>query len=295
MSCATRSAPEQKPLPAPVITSTRSSRLLATSSNTSRRPPHIAPVIALSLSGRLSVSVTTPSRRSTRRSSDIGRYRSGVGLNPFRSQAKRGSDVVIVVGRARGGRGAGALGRVRLSASPSPCPRTAPTCPTDPSRSATSSRTRREGVPLPGLRPRDPARRRPRGRGAARRARGPPPLAHVVLATRRDARRDASTPTALRTRLSITSTTGGAPRAASTDATSKRSVPRRVPRVLVEPAHRRACGSGAACVTRDRLGRRAERGAAARLHLAEHEHAVARDARGRARPRGSASCGRARS
>ena len=25
-----------------------------------------------------------------------GRYRSGVGLNPFRSQAKRGSDVVIV-------------------------------------------------------------------------------------------------------------------------------------------------------------------------------------------------------
>ena len=28
---------------------------------------------------------------------DIGRYRSGVGLNPFRSQAKRGTDVVIVV------------------------------------------------------------------------------------------------------------------------------------------------------------------------------------------------------
>lgn len=25
-----------------------------------------------------------------------GRYRSGVGLNPFRSQAKRGSDIVIV-------------------------------------------------------------------------------------------------------------------------------------------------------------------------------------------------------
>ncbi len=96
MSCATRSAPAQKPLPAPVITSTRSSRLLATSSNTSRSPPHIAPVIELSLSGRFSVSVTTPSRRSTRRSSGIGRYRSGVGLNPFRSQAKRGTDVVIV-------------------------------------------------------------------------------------------------------------------------------------------------------------------------------------------------------
>ncbi len=43
------------------------------------------------------MSVTTPSRRCTRRSSDIGRYRSGVGLNPFRSQAKRGTDVVIVV------------------------------------------------------------------------------------------------------------------------------------------------------------------------------------------------------
>ena len=51
--------------------------------------------MAFILSGRFSVSVTTPSVRSTRRSG-IGRYRSGVGLNPFRSQAKRSSDLVIV-------------------------------------------------------------------------------------------------------------------------------------------------------------------------------------------------------
>ncbi len=75
--------------------------------------PTSSPVIAFILSGRLSVSVTTPSARSTRRS-DIGRYRSGVGLNPFRSQAKRSSDIVDRRGRARGDRGAGPLGRVRL-------------------------------------------------------------------------------------------------------------------------------------------------------------------------------------
>ena len=57
--------------------------------------PTCRAVIAFIFSGRLSVSVTTPSARSTRRS-DIGRYRSGVGLNPFRSQAKRSSDIVIV-------------------------------------------------------------------------------------------------------------------------------------------------------------------------------------------------------
>ena len=90
-----RSAPAQKARPAPVTTRTRSSRLRATSPNTSSRPPHISPVIAFIVSGRLSVSVTTPSRRSTSRS-DMGRYRSGVGLNPFRSQTRRGSDVVIV-------------------------------------------------------------------------------------------------------------------------------------------------------------------------------------------------------
>jgi hypothetical protein len=51
--------------------------------------------MAFMVSGRFSVRVTTPSARSTRRFG-IGRYRSGVGLNPFRSQAKRSSDVVIV-------------------------------------------------------------------------------------------------------------------------------------------------------------------------------------------------------
>ena len=64
-SSSVRSAPEQKASPAPVITSTRSSGLLSTSSNTDRSSPHIAPLIAFFLAGRLRVSVTTPSRRST--------------------------------------------------------------------------------------------------------------------------------------------------------------------------------------------------------------------------------------
>ena len=62
-----RSAPEQNPSPAPVITSTRSSRFSATSSNSSVRPSHISPVIAFFLAGRFSVHVTTPSARSMSR------------------------------------------------------------------------------------------------------------------------------------------------------------------------------------------------------------------------------------
>ena len=89
----------------------------------------------------------------------------------------------------------------------------------------------------------------------ARRARGPPPLAHRRAGTASRAPRSAQ----LRTRASITSITGSAPRTASTDATSKRSVARRAPgaRPATAPpgARMRRC-----FVARDRLDRRAERG-----------------------------------
>jgi hypothetical protein len=60
-----RSAPEQNPSPAPVITSTRSVGVSATSSNTSISSRHIGPLIAFFFSGRFSVTVTTPSALST--------------------------------------------------------------------------------------------------------------------------------------------------------------------------------------------------------------------------------------
>ena len=91
-----RSAPEQNPSPAPVITSTRSLGVSATSSNTSMSSRHIGPLMAFFFSGRLSVTVTTPSARSTM-SVSMRPYRSAVGFNPFRKQVRRSSDIVIVV------------------------------------------------------------------------------------------------------------------------------------------------------------------------------------------------------
>ncbi len=64
-SLGVRSAPEQKPSPAPVSTSTRSSRLSATSVNRSISSRHIGVLIAFNRSGRFSVHVTTPPARST--------------------------------------------------------------------------------------------------------------------------------------------------------------------------------------------------------------------------------------
>ncbi|OGL20020.1 MAG: hypothetical protein A3K12_13100 [Candidatus Rokubacteria bacterium RIFCSPLOWO2_12_FULL_71_19] len=70
---AERSAPEQKASPAPVMTSTRSVGLAATSRNTASSSFHMAPFMAFFFSGRLSVSVTTPlgMRSSSRVSMDV--------------------------------------------------------------------------------------------------------------------------------------------------------------------------------------------------------------------------------
>jgi len=52
-----RSSPEQKPLPAPVITTTRTAGSASASTRASERAASIGPVIAFSRSGRFSVSV----------------------------------------------------------------------------------------------------------------------------------------------------------------------------------------------------------------------------------------------
>jgi hypothetical protein len=44
----------------------------------------------------LSVIVTTPPSRATR-TSVIGRYRTSVGFNPFRSRVNRRTDIVVVI------------------------------------------------------------------------------------------------------------------------------------------------------------------------------------------------------
>ena len=145
-----------------------------------------------------------------------------------------------------------------------------------------------EDVPLPRVRPRDPARSRPRGRRAvATRPRT------AGTGTRRAGAESSSGADRPRTRPRSRRSPAVASRVASTDATSKRSVPRTGARVRVEPAHRQ--GAQASLLgDRHRFRGRAERGAAPGLHLAEHEHPVAGERRGRAHPRGSASCGRAR-
>ena len=81
--------------------------------------------------------------------------------------------------------------------------------------------------------------------------------------------------------------------AASTDATSKRSVRARASGCSASQRMRERA-EAALLGDRDRLGRRAERGRCARVFTSQNTtHGRRADARGRARPRGSASCGRA--
>ena len=118
--------------------------------------------------------------------------------------------------RVRGRVRAGALGRVRVSPDRAGSRRRAGRRPPRPAVPGG------EAVPLPRLRPRDPARPRPRGGGAPRRARGPPALAHVVLAPRGPA------PALEPLERGLDHVDHRRPRRARaiTDATSKRSVAR---------------------------------------------------------------------
>ena len=126
----------------------------------------------------------------------------------------------------------------------------------------------------------------------ARRARGTAALAHRRAGGASN--RGTSGTRRARTRLRSRRSTGGAPRSASTDATSKRSSRARALRVL-RRATRMASVRNRRCLVHVTASAGVPKAVLrAGLHLAEHEHAAAPDARGRARPRGSASCGRAR-
>ena len=218
------------------------------------------------------MTVTTPSVVARRRAGPSAcRYRTAVGFNPFREQVERRSDIVLV--------GAALVVVLALrrcgpsSADAATRPTTSgPTTPTTPRRRAPRAAVPGgEGVPLPGLRPRDPAGRGPRGRRAARatRATAATGTPAAGTATRRSAAR-----AALRTRLRSPRRRA---RRRGVDA-HRRDVEaqRRAPRaVLGEPA-RREHAEAPLLAWRHRLDRRAERVAAAGLHLAEHDDAAPR-------------------
>ena len=109
LSVSVRSAPEQKPSPAPVITSTRTSRRVRDLvEQLDQLAPHL-PVHRVLLLGPVERdghdavgAVDEQGLHGGSRCASIGRrYRSCVGFNPFREQVKRRSDIVIVVGRVR--------------------------------------------------------------------------------------------------------------------------------------------------------------------------------------------------
>ena len=162
-----------------------------------------------------------------------GRYLGAMGLNPFRAQAKRGTDVVIV---------AIALVVVAALVLWAVFGMTARRTHDELEVAARAAVPGGEDLPLPGLRPRDPRRAGPRGRGADGRARGAAPLAHRLLATRR-----APAPYAVSSERGFDHVDHGRGAAARPAPTRRRSAaPAPGARVLATASAARACGAAAA-------------------------------------------------
>ena len=179
-----RSAPEQNPSPAPVITSTRSSAVRRRLVEELDQAAHISPVIAFFLLGPVERAASRRRRRARRAGESIARLRVRVrGIQPVPAAGQAPQRHRHRRRRAARRRAARAVGRASAMSDRARLDRRRrrTTAGRGTARAAVPGR---EDLPLPGLRPRDPARRGPQGRGPARRTRGSPPLAHRLLAPR---------------------------------------------------------------------------------------------------------------